>query len=116
MRSMNRRERRDLAKKANKKLESIEVRRKRIEKRLNINNLEKSSILKTWLWGYLIYIKEGYTIAPIQTVSLFFLTVRWDALGIMFLYKMRRFICFTYRPMKGRKESFKIKKLLIYVQ
>lgn len=112
---MNRKQRRAVSKSARKEYESVQQRKNRLKSKLN-DPFEQVSILKTWLWGYLIYVKEGYSIAPIKMITFFSLSMRWDGLSVMFLWKMRRFICIGLRQMKNRKEKFKIGKLLIYIK
>lgn len=112
---MNRRQRRSVNKSARKEYESVQARKNRLKSKLN-DPFEQVSVLKTWLWGYLIYVKEGYSIAPIRMITFFSFSMRWDGLSVMFLWKMRRFICIGFRQMRNRKEKFKIGKLLIYIK
>jgi hypothetical protein len=107
---MNRRERRHISKSAKKQLEIIEAKKRK----MGIDT-EEIRIFKTYLWGYLYYIRKGWRIAPIIIIGFMAIYFRYDGLSLSVAWNGKRVACFGFRIRQGMKRIINIKGFRIYV-
>ena len=108
---MNRKERRNVSKIAKKQLDVIELRKKR----LGIDDQEVR-VFKTYLWGYLFYIKKGWKIAPIKVIGFMALAFKYDGVSLSIIWKNERIVCFGFRIRQNMKQILKIGFFKIYIK
>lgn len=106
---MNRKERRRISKIANKKLEVIEAKKKRF----GVDS-EEIRVFKTYLWGYLYYIKKGWKIAPITLIGFMALAFRYDGLSLSVIWKGMGVACLGYRTRQNMRLRLKLGAFKLY--
>lgn len=106
---MNRKQRRNISKQYSKRLLAVEAKKKR----LGIEP-EEIRIFKTYLWGYLFYIRKGWKIAPITIIGFMALAFKYDGLSLSVIWRSRRVVCFGFRNRHNMKRVLKIGTFKIY--